>query len=66
MGQFNGRGTPAEQTTFMKSMLPWLDSQQYIGRYAWQWCSPTYTGGALVFNNGTPTALGRIYGWTPY
>jgi hypothetical protein len=33
--EFQASGSEAEQNTFMKTVLPWLDSLDYVERYAW-------------------------------
>lgn len=63
--EFNGHGTNDQQITFLKTILPWLDAQTYIARYAWQWCSPKFTGGTLVLDSGLPSQLGGVYAYTP-
>lgn len=59
--QFNGAGTLDQQTKFLQTVMPWLDSQPYIERYAWFWCDPSWKAGALVQQNGLPTSLGNLY-----
>jgi hypothetical protein len=33
--EFQASGSEAEQNTFLKTVLPWLDSLDYVERYAW-------------------------------
>ncbi len=58
--QFAGAGTIAQQITFLQTVIPWLDAQTYIARYAWDWC----TVGNLVLANGLPSPLGQVFGYT--
>jgi len=43
-----------------------MDKQPYIARYAWFWADPTFTSGSLVSQNGNPTDLGKVFGYTPF
>lgn len=51
-------GTDAQKENFLKAVLPWLDAQTYVERYA-------YFGdfqGILINENGTGLSrLGEIY-----
>jgi hypothetical protein len=57
--------TTMDAANFMKIVVPWLNSQWYVARYAWySGASPgTWTLGsaALVNTDGTPTDLGKLY-----
>jgi hypothetical protein len=33
--EFGATGTEDEQNTFLQTVLPWLDAQSYVERYAW-------------------------------
>lgn len=49
---------------FMKSVLPWLEEQDWIYGYAWFPFSPTFPAGAssaLFDINGNLTAVGKFY-----
>ncbi|KAH7351312.1 glycosyl hydrolase catalytic core-domain-containing protein [Rhexocercosporidium sp. MPI-PUGE-AT-0058] len=59
--EFNGSGTLAQKTDFLRRMMPWMDSQGYIARYSWFWCDPKSTMGPLVDGNGNPSGLGNFY-----
>lgn len=47
----------------MKEILPWLDAQPYIERYAWFMAAPELKTGALVNKDGFPNALGDTYAY---
>jgi hypothetical protein len=58
------RHTPAQVLTFMKDVLPWLESQDWIAGYAWfpfNANSPQGTSSALFHEDGSLTACGRYY-----
>ena len=62
----NPEGITADQaSSFMQTVVPWLNSQWFVARYAWYTgASPgTWTLGtsALVNNDGTLTDLGKLY-----
>ncbi|KAH8656588.1 glycosyl hydrolase catalytic core-domain-containing protein [Tricladium varicosporioides] len=56
--EFSADGTEEQQIDFMKNILPWLDAQPYIERYAWFMATPELKSGALVSQDGFPNALG--------
>ncbi|KAL5313579.1 hypothetical protein ACEPPN_018000 [Leptodophora sp. 'Broadleaf-Isolate-01'] len=64
--EFNGSGNIDQQAQFMRTVMPWLDAQSYVFRYAWQWCDPYFTGGTIVRIDGYPSDLGGLYAYTPY
>ncbi|RDW82447.1 hypothetical protein BP6252_03559 [Coleophoma cylindrospora] len=37
--EFNGYGDDATVISFLKKVMPWLDSLSYVERYAWFWCA---------------------------
>ncbi|KAJ5037587.1 uncharacterized protein L3040_007758 [Drepanopeziza brunnea f. sp. 'multigermtubi'] len=61
--EFNGSGSAAEKTAFLKTVTPWMDAQPYITRYAWFWCDAKAST-PIVDGAGNPTALGKVYGYT--
>ncbi len=63
--EFNGSGTQDQRVAFMQLMLPWMDQQNWIDRYAWFMVSPTADGG-LVDGNGNPNVLGQTYAYTGF
>lgn len=51
-------GTDADKQTFLKAVLPWLDSLSYVERYAYQMDAR----GELVTSDGTALSpLGQVY-----
>ncbi|CZR68368.1 uncharacterized protein PAC_18267 [Phialocephala subalpina] len=63
--EFNGSGTEAEQETFLRTVLPWLDSQTYVSHYSWFWCDPKASG-AIVDGAANPTSLGKVYAYSAF
>ncbi|KAH6665724.1 glycosyl hydrolase catalytic core-domain-containing protein [Halenospora varia] len=61
--EFSADGTEEQQIAFMKEILPWLDAQPYIERYAWFMAAPELKTGALVNKDGFPNALGDTYAY---
>ncbi|CZT12274.1 uncharacterized protein RCO7_10487 [Rhynchosporium graminicola] len=61
--EFNGSGTAAQKESFLRTVIPWMDSQSYILRYSWFWCDAKSTSGAIVDTKGNPTSLGKVYGF---
>ena len=56
--EFAGAGTVDEQIAFLKVVLPWLDSLDYVHKYAYFMDK----AGILVNNDGTGlSALGQVY-----
>lgn len=56
--EFRLNSNDAEQEAFMKAVIPWLDRQSYVERYAYFMATP----GMLVNGAGTGlTTLGRIH-----
>lgn len=53
--EFAAAGTLAQQTAFLKQVLPWLDSTSYVQRYAY-----FYADGILTQNNKI-SALGNTF-----
>jgi hypothetical protein len=56
--EFGPQGTETEQIRFLLEVLPWLDSQDYVYRYAMQWAGK----GSLVNSAGTGLSrVGHVY-----
>ncbi|KFY30040.1 hypothetical protein V494_08304, partial [Pseudogymnoascus sp. VKM F-4513 (FW-928)] len=53
--EFGAAGSDAEQEQFLKTVIPWLDSQDYVERYAY-----FYADGVLT-QNSVVTALGNTF-----
>ncbi|KAG4415717.1 hypothetical protein IFR04_011130 [Cadophora malorum] len=64
--EFNGAGNIDQQAQFMRTVMPWMDAQPYIKRYAWHWCDPYSTGSTIVRLDGYHSPLGGVYAYTPY
>jgi hypothetical protein len=54
--EFAASGTPDEQNAFLEVVIPWLDAQPYVERYAYFMCED----GVLVSGNG-PSTLGSTF-----
>lgn len=68
----DNRFSPSQVLSFMKSVLPWLESQDWIVGYAWfpfEITTPEGTSSALFNAQGNLTALGQFYAsvrrWNP-
>jgi len=61
--EFGASGTDAEITAFLKEVLPWLDSLDYVERYAYFYDGPTDSSGTHLVNAaGTArSAIGDVY-----
>jgi Glycosyl hydrolase catalytic core len=58
----NATNTPcslSEQEAFMNAVIPWLESQSQIARYAW--FSGSNVPNSVLIQNGQLTALGQLY-----
>lgn len=56
--EFQCYGTDAQQIAFLQDVLPWMDSQHYVERYAYFGVFPGY----LVTSNGTDLSdIGKAY-----
>jgi hypothetical protein len=53
--EFGANGSTDEQETFLREVIPWLDSQDYVERYAY-----FYADGVLT-QNSVVTALGNTF-----
>jgi hypothetical protein len=59
--EFQCYGTDAQQIAFLQAVLPWLDSQSYVARYAYFGVFPDY----LVSSDGTELSdIGVAYATT--
>lgn len=59
--EFSASGSAAEQQTFLQTVIPWLDAQEFVERYAYF----MVTDGSLV--SGTSISpLGRTYAFLPW
>ena len=50
----------ADQTTYMKAAVPWLESNPHVARYSWFSAGPI-PNAELANSDGTLTALGSTY-----
>jgi Glycosyl hydrolase catalytic core len=57
--ELRGNGEIDRQLQFLNSVLPWLDEQGNVARYAWFMCATS--DGNLISDDGTESALGQIY-----
>ncbi|KAF2651597.1 glycoside hydrolase family 128 protein [Lophiostoma macrostomum CBS 122681] len=56
--EFAPQGSDAQKQAFLQEVLPWMDGQDWIERYAYQWVAP----GVLINDAGTGlSALGSVY-----
>ncbi|RDW75771.1 hypothetical protein BP5796_06592 [Coleophoma crateriformis] len=55
--EFNGYGDDATVISFLKKVMPWLDSLSYVQRYAWFWCAD----GNLLSTGTTLSDYGVVY-----
>ena len=56
--EFGPQGSDAEVEVFLKDVLPWLDAQSDVHRYAMQMAAP----GSLVSSGGNAlSAVGNVY-----
>ncbi len=56
----DGSHSEADNETYMKAAVPYLESSSYVARYAWFSATPI-PNAVLVKTDGTPTALGQLY-----
>ncbi|HEV8547392.1 MAG TPA: glycoside hydrolase family protein, partial [Polyangiaceae bacterium] len=56
----NGDASTAEQETFMREAIPYLEENSHVFRYAWFSAGPI-PNAKLIADDGSPTALGRVY-----
>lgn len=55
--EFEGPGDAQQQQKFLKEVLPWLDNQDYVERYAYFMASD----GNLISSGTSPSAVGQAY-----
>jgi len=55
--EFGASGSTDQQTTFLETVLPWLDSQPFIARYAYFMVAPDN----LISSGTTVSPLGKTY-----
>lgn len=59
--EFQCYGSEDQQVRFLQNVLPWLDAQSYVARYAYFGTFPEH----LITNDGTAlSALGKAYAMT--
>jgi hypothetical protein len=56
----DGSATEAQQETFMRAALPYLEGNPNVFRYSWFSASPI-PNGQLLNTDGSPTSLGQVY-----
>ena len=56
----DGTATAAQQETFMRAAIPYLESNPHVFRYSWFSASPV-PNGVLMNSDGSPNALGQVY-----
>ena len=56
----DGTKTAAEQETFMRAAIPYLENNPQVFRYSWFSADPI-PNARLVNSDGSPTALGQVY-----
>ena len=55
-----GDTSPAGQEAYMRAAIPYLESNPHVFRYSWFSADPIPQA-RLINNDGSPTALGRVY-----
>src|SRR5512145_942748 len=56
----DGNATVAQQETYMRAAIPYLEGNPHVYRYSWFSAGPI-PNAKLVKDDGTPTALGQVY-----
>jgi hypothetical protein len=56
----NGSASVAQQETYMRAAVPYLEGNSHVFRYSWFSAGPI-PNAQLVNSDGSPTALGRVY-----
>jgi hypothetical protein len=56
----NGSASVAENETFMRAAIPYLEGNPHVFRYSWFSAGPI-PNAKLIKDDGTPTALGSVY-----
>ena len=60
----DGTKTAADQETFMRAAIPYLEGNPHVYRYSWFSADPI-PNARLVNSDGSPTALGQVYTGLP-
>lgn len=60
----NGSASVAENETFMRAAIPYLEANPHVFRYSWFSAGPI-PNAKLINDDGTPTALGTVYAGLP-
>lgn len=61
--EFSASGSMNEQVEFLTNVIPWMDAQSRIERYAWFWCDPSALTGQLINAEAQLTDLGKAYAY---
>jgi hypothetical protein len=56
----DGSATAAQQETFMRAAIPYLEGNPHVFRYSWFSASPI-PNAVLMNGDGSPNALGQVY-----
>jgi hypothetical protein len=56
----DGSATAAQQETFMRAAIPYLEGNPHVFRYSWFSASPI-PNAVLMNSDGSPNALGQVY-----
>ena len=56
----DGTATAAQQETFMRAAIPYLEGNPHVFRYSWFSASPI-PNAVLMNSDGSPNALGQVY-----
>jgi len=56
----DGSATAAQQETFMRAAIPYLESNPHVFRYSWFSAAPI-PNAVLMNGDGSPNALGQVY-----
>lgn len=60
--EFGASGTDAQIVTFLQTVLPWLDSLDYVERYAYFWAAASSDGQYLVNSEGSGlSTIGKVF-----
>jgi hypothetical protein len=60
----NGSASVAEQETFMRAAIPYLEGNPHVFRYSWFSAGPI-PNAELMNSDGSPNALGNVYASLP-
>ncbi|KAK4053983.1 hypothetical protein OIO90_003628 [Microbotryomycetes sp. JL221] len=59
--EFMGLGSPDEQADFLRTVVPWLEQQQFVERYAAFACFSDNPIANFIDKDGKANALGKLY-----